>query len=176
MLKAKDLIGKALIHQATGQQIATVHDVLLDNAGTAILAVLVGGGWLSATRVVPWESVVKFSDVLLVDGADPIIDARSDPQIAAELKQSHPLTGTTLLSESGEQIATVGDLLINERGQVVGYQVRQGFINDLAGRKFLPIAYVQAIGKDAVIAKDTDLVSMKSLEQSVRDSEGDAVV
>jgi uncharacterized protein YrrD len=166
MQEAKKLIGKAIMHQDTGQQIAIVHDVLLNDSATAILAVLVGGGWLRGTRVVPWSAVVHVHDVVLVGGEDPIIDARSDPQIAHALQQPQPLTGTTLLTDRGEQIGTVGDLLIDDHGHVLGYQVTQGFITNLGDHTFLPIAYVEAVGTDAVIAKAMERVSRTELEQT----------
>ncbi|HEY1015216.1 MAG TPA: PRC-barrel domain-containing protein [Herpetosiphonaceae bacterium] len=165
MYKAKALIGKAIIQQATGEQIATVRDILLDRDTTGVLALLVGGGWLSGPKVVRWSAVVNVGDVLLVNDPQALIAAKDDPAISAELSGSSPLTGTTVISESGERIGEIGDLYLDERGNVTGYEVKQGLIRDLAGRKFLPIERVQTVGQDAVIAEQTDLQSARAAER-----------
>ncbi len=158
MRKAKELIGKQVVHQATGQRLASVQDVLLDSEARRIVALLVdGGGWFSEARIIRWSAVVSSGDVIIVQGEHPVMLVSEDPQVSALLKQDIRMTGTTIISDGGEKIGTVGDLFIDEAGQVVGYEVRQGFISDLSGRKFLPVDKVRAVGKDAIIADTSDL-------------------
>lgn len=158
MRKAKELIGKDIVHQATGERLATVQDLLLDPDARHIVALLAGGGsWFSDARVVRWNSVVSSRDVVIVQGDNPIGLASNDPEVSDLLKQNTRMTGTTILSDGGERIGSVGDLFINDLGEVVGYEVKQGFISDLSGRKFLPVEKVLAVGKDAIIADTSDL-------------------
>jgi uncharacterized protein YrrD len=161
MRKAKELVGKAIIHLSTGAKLATVHDLLFDNEARRIVALLTGGGWWSNPQFVRWSSVVSFSDVVVVQGEAPLAVVADDPEVAELLKRGSPMTGTTIISDGGERIGTVGELFVDDRGNVVGYEVSQGFISDLSGRKFLPVEQIQTVGKDAVIATASELPSLR---------------
>jgi uncharacterized protein YrrD len=166
MRKANSLIGKELVNQATGEKLATVQDIILDNDAHQVVALLVdSGGWFRDARVVHWNAVVSIGDVVVVRGNTPIVVASSDPQLAFLIETKTPMTGTTIISDGGERIGTVGDLFINDAGAVVGYEISQGFISDLAGRKFLSAENIQAVGKDAIIAHPSDLMSVKEARQ-----------
>ncbi len=171
MYKAKELIGKDIVHQATGERLASVQDLLLDPDARHIVALLVDGGWFNNARIVRWSSVVSSSDVVIVQGDNPIGIASNDPEVADLLKQDIRMTGKTIISDGGERIGSVGDLFINDAGEVVGYEVKQGFINDLSGRKFLPVGKVRAVGKDAIIADTADLKPTDQTEQEPNDQQ-----
>lgn len=166
MRKTKELIGKHIVNQATGEQIATVQDVILDNDARHVVAVLTdSGGWFRDAKVVVWNTVASIGDVIVVRGGTSEIIASTDPQLAYLLEAKTPMTGTTIISDGGERIGSVGDLFTDDAGNVVGYEVRQGFINDLSGRKFLPVESIEAVGKDAIIANPADLQSVKQAQQ-----------
>lgn len=168
MRKAKELIGKQIVNQASGEQLATVRDVVFDPQAHHIVALLVeSGGWFRDARVLRWSDVVSISDVIMARGDASIITASEDANLSEQMKQDVRLSGIDIMSESGERIGTVGDLYINDAGVVVGYEVKQGFINDLAGRKFLLADHVQTIGKDAIIANSTDLTTVKQAEEQL---------
>ncbi len=166
MRKANELFGKTIVAQASGERLATVRDVILDRDAHKIAALLVdSGGWFSSAKVIPWSNVVSAGDVVIVDSPGSITTVEQDSELANLLQHPQRMTGTTLITEGGERIGTVGDLFINERGEVVGYEVKQGFISDLGGRKFLPAETVQTIGDDAIITKDAHLSSIKDATQ-----------
>lgn len=166
MRKTKDLIGKGIVNQATGEQIATVTDIVLDNDARHVVALLTdSGGWFRDAKVVVWNTVNSIGDVIVVRGGTTEIIASSNPELAYLLEVKTPMTGTTIISHNGERIGTVGDLFIDDAGNVVGYEVRQGLINDLSGRKFLPVENVAAVGKDAIIATSAELPSVKQAQQ-----------
>ena len=161
MRKAKDLIGKAIIHQETGEKVAVVHDVIVDAEAQRVSALLTDtGGWFRDARVVPWSKVTSVGDVVMVQGEMPVITTASSPEIANQIKPDARITGTAVVSDAGERIGTVGDLFINDAGDVMGYEIKQGFVS-LSGRKFLPADNIQAVGKDAIIASASDLQSVK---------------
>jgi uncharacterized protein YrrD len=166
MRKTKDLIGKTIVNQATGEQLATIGDVILDNDARQVVALLTdNGGWFRDAKVVLWNTVTSIGDVVVVRGGTTEIIASSERELAYLLESKTPMTGTTIISHGGERIGTVGDLFIDDAGNVVGYEVRQGFINDLSGRKFLPVESVEAVGKDAIIASGAELQSVKQAQQ-----------
>jgi uncharacterized protein YrrD len=170
MRKAKELVGKPIVNQATGEHLATVRDLIFDTDARHVAALLVdSGGWFRDARVILWESIASIGDIIMVRGEAPVVTASSTPKLSDELKQDIRISGMPIMSESGERIGTVGDLFINDAGEVVGYGINQGFINDLAGRKFLFVDHVQTIGRDAIIADGADLTSVKQAQQEIAD-------
>lgn len=162
MRKANELIGKSIVNQATGERLATVRDLVFQPDARSVAAILVdSGGWFRDAQVIAWDAIVSIADVVMVRGDQPIQRASEAPQISDELRQDMQMTNTAIVSEAGERIGTVGDLFINEAGQVVGYEIKQGFVSDLGGRKFLPATNVKTVGKDALIADVADLTTVK---------------
>jgi len=163
MWKANELINKTVVHHTTGAKLATVYNLVFDNEIRNVAALMIdSGGWFRDARVIPWNRVVSISDVVLVQGDFPIVKA-SDAEMAHLVQQEIRLTGTPIVSDTGERMGTVGDLFINERGEIAGYEVKQSFMS-LGGRKFLPADAVQAVGKDAIISTTTDLPSVKDAQ------------
>jgi uncharacterized protein YrrD len=168
MRKAKELVGKSIVNQATGENLATVRDLIFDSDARHVAALLVdSGGWFRDARVVCWDTIANIGDVIMVQGDSPVVTASSAPQLSDELKQDVRISGMTIVSDSGERIGTVGDLFIDDKGEVVGYEVKQGFMSDLSGRKFLFADHVQTVGRDAIIADAASLTSTKQAQQQL---------
>jgi uncharacterized protein YrrD len=165
MHKSKDLIGKTIVQQQTGDKVAIVYDVIFDAEARKVLALLIEtGGWFRDARIVPWSRVTSIGDVILVRGDTPAVVKASESEVAGLLSQDPHITGVPIVSDTGEKVGTVGDLLIDDRGEVQGYEVKQGRIH-LSGHKFLPVDQVRAVGPDAVIAATTDLPSVKKAQR-----------
>jgi uncharacterized protein YrrD len=162
MRKANELLGKSIVNRNTGERIAAVRDLLFNTDATAVAAILVDdGGWFRDARVICWDHVASIADVVMVQGEQPITKASETPELREQIKQDIRLTGMPIVTEAGERIGTVGDLYIDDNGTVVGYEIKQGFMSDLGGRKFLFADHVRAIGHDALIADTADLPSVK---------------
>ena len=165
MRKSKELIGKTIVQQETGDTVAVVYDVIFDAEARKVVALLIEtSGWFRDARIVPWSRVTSIGDVILVRGATPVVVKASESEVAGQIAHDPHITGVTIVSDTGEKVGTVGDLLINDTGEVAGYEVKQGFI-PLAGHKFLPVDQVRAVGPDAVIAATTDLASVKEVQR-----------
>ncbi len=104
----------------------------------------------------------------MIGGEAELVALGEDPEVADLHKKGHKITGTDIVSEEGEKIGTVGDLFVNERGKVIGYEVSRGMISDLRGREFLPVENIRTAGKDAIIASDPELVSVEDAEKKAR--------
>jgi len=167
MRKAKDLLGMAIVHQETGQALAYVRELVFTPDSRRLAAILVdSGGWFHDARVIPWSAVTRVGDVIMVTG-DPIVKAKDSPELAENLRQEAKISGASIVTESGERIGSVSDVFVADNGDVVGYEVSQGFLSDLGGRKFLAIGHVRSVGRDAVIADSADLQStQEGLEQA----------
>lgn len=165
MRKSNELIGKSIVAQGTGERLATVYDVVVDQAVQHVVALLIeSGGWLRDARVVPWNRIVSIGDVILVRSDAPVIITARDAAITDQVAHPARVTGTTVVTDGGEKLGTVGDLFIDDEGRVLGFEVKQGFLS-LAGRAFLPAAQVQTVGQDAVIASTAALPSVKEVER-----------
>lgn len=168
MRRAKDLIGKAIVHQATGERLASAYDLVFTPDTRNVSAIVVdSGGWFRDAKVVPWSAIASIGDVIIVQGDKPIMIASDSPALQQDLQNNARITGVSIVTATGERIGAVGDLFINDRGNVLGYEVKQGFVSDLAGRKFLAAENVQSVGKDAIIATTSELQSLKSAVQEL---------
>jgi uncharacterized protein YrrD len=90
-----------------------------------------------------------------VDGALDSLD--SDSLVSALRRRSHEIEGKEVVTEGGEKIGEVSDLFIGDSGDVLGHEIKSGFVKDLMGRKFLPVEKVWSSGGDAIIAADAGL-------------------
>lgn len=165
MQRVNELFGKEIVNQATGIKQATVREMVFDQEGRNIVALLVGGGLLGHNTVVRWSSIMSLGDVIVVEGEALLAVGSEDPEVANLRKQAHRITDTNVITEGGEKIGTVSNLFVDERGRVVGYEVKQGLLKDLGGRKFLPMENVRGVGKDAIVAINSDLMSIKDAEK-----------
>src|SRR5690242_11330428 len=103
MQKINEIFGKEVINQTSGEKIATVHDVVLDRDLRQIVALLVrGGGLFSDTRVVRWNAVVSMGDVVVVR-AEPLPTLKEDAEVADLSEHANRITGTSVISDKGEQ-------------------------------------------------------------------------
>lgn len=152
MYHVNSLFGKPVIGQESGDQLATIQDVILDQPPTRVVAVLIDqNNWLDTARVIRWEQVVSIGDILLVRGNPPFGTLREDAELSHLASQGQRMTGTTIMTVEGTQIGTVADLVIDDTGHILGYSVKQGFFHDLRGRSVLPAEQVRSVGPDAMI-------------------------
>lgn len=76
MTRATDVIGKPVVSADTGRKLGTVGDLLLDDAGLALVGLVVRHGVLRGEDVLSAEDVQSL-------GADAVV-SRSDRLIAAK--------------------------------------------------------------------------------------------
>jgi uncharacterized protein YrrD len=158
MIKGKTLLGTSVVGQADGRNLGVVHDLLFDHDTDELLAFVLAEkdlfGLIDA-QIVPWREVRSISgDVILVESAASKIHLKDEPRIRAIAKRETVLSGTQVLSQDGQQLGTLADMVIDETsGRIAGYEVSGGFISDtLRGKKFLPAPPGLSIGSHAAIA------------------------
>lgn len=164
MYKANSLLGKTLINQATGERIATVGDIVFTSNYQNVAALLFGGGLFSSPKVIPWSAVASIGDVVVVHNQE-FASLKDDQEIDSIVKNAPRITGTSVLNEGGEKLGTVEDILISERGGVIGYQVKTGLLS----KRLLPASATKAVGKDAIIGEASAMTDISNAETIGKD-------
>lgn len=165
MHKVNDLYGKQVINQSTGERVAAVRDVVLDADARRIVALVVGDGmWSKEERVIRWDTITSIGDYVIAEGSQPFAVIDEDAEVADLRKQAHQITGTMIVSSTGERLGAAGDMFYDESGAIAGYAIKQGIMGNSDDAPFLAAEQIQAVGKDAIIANVSDLAALHTAE------------
>ena len=152
MLKGSDTIGLPVVTFDTGEQIEKVTDVVFNHESGLVVGFLVDeGGWFSAARVVPFDSVQSVGpDALVVSSKGAVVDASGIPEVARILKRDNVLKGTKIMTTDGRDLGSMRDLYYDEAtGRIEGFDVSGGLFADAyQGRSFVPAPQTINIGED----------------------------
>jgi len=161
MQSVNGLFGKEVVVRDTGEKQATVKNIVFGKDAKTIVALLIGGGLFDGSRVVRWKSIVSLKDVVVVHGDAPFEKLKDEPEVENLHRHAHRITGTEVIHD-GEKIGAVADVFIDDAGFVVGYEVKEGM---LSSNKFLPVEDLESSGKDAIVARTSDLRSMRDVKK-----------
>jgi uncharacterized protein YrrD len=154
MLKGKSIIGKEILSLAEGVKLDKVNDVVVDPEGRRLVALVVSeGGFMSSSRVVPVGRVASFGkDAVVIESAEAIISASSDPELRELVEREDKILGKTVYTTSGDEQGSIADIYFQETtGEVVGYEISGGMLGDAAkGRSYLATEEITAIGDDVI--------------------------
>lgn len=156
------LFGKRVIGGTTGEQIATVRDVVLSADSRRIVALVVGGGSLSGERAVRWEAITGVGEYVVVANPEPA-PLEDDDEVGELRRGAEKITDKKIISVTGEELGAVGDMVYDERGAIVGFVLKKQGLFGGSRQPVLRVEDVQAIGKDAIIAAHGDLVSPEAI-------------
>ncbi len=168
MLKGKEVIGRKIVSLDGGERVDTVRDLIFDEQGNRVLALLVDeGGWFHAARVIPFDSVRSIGeDAVMIASAADVVSARDHATLAAAMESKSGLAGLNLLTSDGKDLGRIADVFFDETsGQVVGYEATGGLFSDLSsGRTFVPAPESVTIGAEAAIVPPTVAQAMEEQE------------
>ncbi|WP_424951902.1 PRC-barrel domain-containing protein [Deinococcus sp.] len=168
MLKGKEIIGRKIVTLDGGERVDSVHDLIFDEQGNRVLALLVDeGGWFHAAKVVAFSSVRSIGeDAVMIASADDVVSARDNAVIAAAMESKSGLAGLNLLTTDGKDLGRIADVFFDETtGQVVGYEATGGLFSDLSsGRTFVPAPESVTIGAEAAIVPPAVAHAMEEQE------------
>ncbi len=168
MQKGKEVIGRKIVTLDGGERIDSVRDLIFDEQGNRVLALLIDeGGWFHAARVIPFRSVKSIGeDAVMIASADDVVSARDDATIAAAMESKSGLAGLNLLTSDGKELGRIADVFFDEAsGQVVGYEATGGLFSDLSsGRTFVPAPESVTIGAEAAIVPPSVAHAMEEQE------------
>ena len=168
MQKGKEVIGRKVVTLDGGERVDSVRDLIFDEQGNRVLALLVDeGGWFHAAKVIPFSSVRSIGeDAVMIASADDVVSARDDSTISAAMESKSGLAGLNLLTSDGKELGRIADVFFDETsGQVVGYEATGGLFSDLSsGRTFVPAPESVTIGAEAAIVPPSVALAMEEQE------------
>lgn len=170
MYKAGELVKKSIIRVDTGNIIGSVADLLVDHDAGRIVGLLTStGGLFREATIVEWAQVLVWvGDVILVKAGCEVLRANAIPHVHALLEKKIHLTGTPAIGRSGNKLGTIGELLLDETGLIVGYVITRGVLK--GERQYVLSSGIAGIGSDAVVVHDEALRdTLEGLEQTIPD-------
>jgi sporulation protein YlmC with PRC-barrel domain len=162
MQKMNELYGKRVISQITGDEVATVREVVLDPEARQIEALIISSGRSGDEQVVRMGQILGMGEFIVVDGTRPFESSAGDPEIVELRKGAEQITGKKIMSATGEQFGTVGDMYIGRRGAIVGFELKHGPFGG-SEPQVIRATDVEAVGKDAVIARTNQPMALSAL-------------
>jgi uncharacterized protein YrrD len=156
LMKASQVIGLPVMAVDTGKKMEKVSDVVYDPSQQKIQALIIDdGGIFSHGKAIPIQNVRNIGhDAIVIESADKIEDFEQlDEDVRHIAEEDKFLTKSVVMTESGEKLGEVSDLLFSpETGSVEELIVSQGSIADIkSGQKHLKPSEIITIGEDALI-------------------------
>jgi len=158
MRKGHSITGLQVLSQNTGKDLGKVLDLIFDHDANQCLAlVLREKALLQNAQVVRYENIVSIGkDAVIVSADDTVINPLDDSRLRIVLERDTHLTGTKIVSESGQDLGSFADVYIDEStGRVVGYEVSGGLVADaMSGKRYIPAERTKElrVGDDMLIA------------------------
>lgn len=158
-VRASGLVGRAVVSLDTGREVGRVHDVVYDAAAGALLGFRLNRvGLFGPTRTLEISSVHRIGvDAVTIPTESVVRLAGASDPLEQAAETGRAVLGKRLLTESGEYLGTILDLLLYRRdGRVFAYEVSGGPIREmLEGRCLLRASTVLRVGADFVVVPDS---------------------
>lgn len=155
MQRISDIVGKTIVSAATGEKVGQVADVLVNEAGTRLVGLVIGGGLLGSEHVLPYEDVQTLGkDAVVARSADRLMEPREWHNQHSSGSRSSAIRNRRVITSTGRQLGSVKDLRVNEHtGTVEGYEIGTGGLR--SKRRIVPQSGGLTIGPDAVIVSES---------------------
>lgn len=152
--KTQEMKDMSVVSLSNGEIIAKVSDMLVDPTTRSIAALLSSKGGLlgRTTKTIPATEIqVWGEDVIIVSRPDVFVSKEELPNHQQCLSVANQLKGRDVVGQDGTRIGTLNDVLIDNEGHLVGYDLAKV---DIEG----PIAKSKRIGADATHALGPDVL------------------
>ncbi|MDX1412727.1 MAG: PRC-barrel domain-containing protein [Candidatus Promineifilaceae bacterium] len=146
MRLGKDLEGKPIISVADGRILARAKDVYVDPDLSKLVGLYTGSEGVIRRRsqVIPSDDVVLYGiDVILVKNADVIVNDKDLPAVKA-WERLKDLQGREIVTPGGTKLGTVGDIILEGTGNIVGFSLGRIHVKG-------PLAEKGSVAREAVV-------------------------
>ncbi len=154
MIKSRDLIGRLIITVTHGEIVGKVKDVLIDPDTWEIAALVLPGKMFSKeTTIIPRGVVHVFGiDVVLVKSNEVMLRDDTLDHVASLIAVSGQMKGRQVATEKGVRVGVLNDVIVNEAGKVVAYDLARVYIKGpIAASKEIPFHATRSVGPDLII-------------------------
>jgi uncharacterized protein YrrD len=149
MRTAKEHLNKPLISLTDGKKLGKVKDLYFDGQGSKIVAALLRKrGIINRKTFVIVRAAIQVMgiDAWLVSGSDTVELLENLPESETFLLLSD-LMGREVLTEGDHRVGTLGDLILDEAANVIGFNLEQVFVQGpLAERRRIARAAITSLG------------------------------
>lgn len=178
MRHGKDLENKPIISLTEGRMLGRAKDVYVDDQVTQLAGLYLGSEGMLRRRaqVISSEDVVLFGiDVVLVKDSDVIAQDKDMPGVKDWLRLKD-LQGYEVHTSGGTKLATVGDIILDESGAVVGLDLSRVFVKGpLAEQATVPREVIlECAHKDEIIRVDLAMLEGMVIGMDEPDVEAEA--
>jgi uncharacterized protein YrrD len=154
------MIGRPIVTLQHGEIIGKVKDILIDPDQYEIAALVLPGKLFSRkTMVLPRHQVHVFGrDVILVKSNEAMPRDNTLENVSSLVAVLKQMKGRAVVTEDGERIGIVDDVLIDEKGRVVSYALRRVAVEGpIAKLKRIPLDFTRSMGPDVIIVDSSAL-------------------
>ena len=119
-----------------------VLDLVFDHDADECLGILLREqSMFNAAQVVPWSDIrVIGKDAVMVESEHSVMAPGDDARLRAVMERDTHLSGTKLLTETGDELGSFADVYLDENtGRVIGYETSGGLVSDaMSGKRYIP--------------------------------------
>jgi uncharacterized protein YrrD len=137
MRVGKELVGKPVYSVDEGRQLGKVRDLYLDSGLNRVVGVHLGTEGLLRRKalLVPGEEVVVLGvDAILVKRTDAATDDESHVPAKSWLRRE-TLDGREVDTHGGTKLGTIGDVVLDQVGNITGFTLGRAFVEGPLGDK-----------------------------------------
>lgn len=152
LVPSRELLGLPVISLEEGQQLGVVRELVVDKEDISIAAIIFSPkGFLKESRVLPFNRVHSIGSHAVTIAKITDVDKSWSQQLSRLTRRS--LEGTRVISEQGNAIGTVDDLVINtETGKIVFLELSGKLIEGILRKQAsLAAEFIKTMGKDVVV-------------------------
>lgn len=146
MRLGKDLTGKPIYSITDGQNLGSVKDVYFDNDLNIITGIFTGTEGLLKRKslMIPSNQVSVYGiDAVLVNDNDVIMQEDNHDDAKSWVRLSK-LKGREVDTPGGTRVATIGDVVLGEQGNIIGFALSKVFVEG-------PVAQQGQISRSAIV-------------------------
>lgn len=146
MRLGKDLLDKLIISVTDGRMIGKVKDLYLDEKLETITAFYLGSEGIFSRRstLVSRDHITLLGlDAMLADNSDVVVEEAESAEVSQWIRRQD-LIGREVDTSGGTKVGVIGDVIVNDEGQVIGFKLARIFVEG-------PIARKQAVAREVVV-------------------------
>lgn len=170
MVKSRRLLGLQVIDIESGRAVGRVSRLIFDPRARRVSAFIVASGhWPAEDHVLEWSQARGVGQhAITIRGTQALVRPASLPELQPLLRRPLRLYGTRVLTEDGEFLGSVEELLIDPRTGEVDQVILapDGLMRRLRGRWAIPADAVLVMGEDAMVVRSATVARPSRLVQA----------